>query len=394
MRLGMPPSSPILTPAFLQAAVGNFLFFTNLSAFFLLPLHLKELGATEAQFGLIMGLYSATAIFCQPVVGAWVDRAGRRPFMVGGAAVAVAAALAFSAAPDALVLFPVLRILQGLAYSMYFVANFTVVVDLVPADRRGEALGIFGVSGLISTAAGPALGEIVVRAFGFPVFFAATAAVATAALLVSSRVEEPASLPRDDGEGLAGLVGAVLTAPRLPMALGFIFGLGLGTVFTFFPTHASALGVARIGLFAVAYSLAAMGVRVFGGRLIDTLGRRPIIIPALGLQAGAAALLAAGSPLVAWTGLSALPIFILAGIMAGAAHGFLYPALTALVMDVTPEERRGRMIGVFSAFILAGNAAGAMCFGYLAHVLGYSVMFAVLTVCLGGACVLAVRLPR
>jgi MFS family permease len=93
-------------------------------------------------------------------------------------------------------------------------------------------------------------------------------------------------------------------------------------------------------------------------------------------------------------GLPAAPFLALAGLASGAAHGFLYPALTALVLDVTPPERRGRVVGVFMAFILAGQAGGAAVFGYLAHAIGYGAMFAVLGLVLTGASALAFRLAR
>ena len=48
-------------------------------------------------------------------------------------------------------------------------------------------------------------------------------------------------------------------------ALGFFFGLGTGTVFTFLPTFAEQLGVRGLGLFYTAYAGAAMLVRLFGG---------------------------------------------------------------------------------------------------------------------------------
>ena len=384
-----------ITPAFLTAAVANFLFFTNVSAFFLLPLHLQQLGATESHIGLVMGLYSGTAIVCQPVVGAWVDRAGRRPFMVIGAGLAMLACLCYAAVPAAVGLFPVFRILQGLGYSLYFIANFTLVVDLVPPERRGQALGVFGISGLTSTAVGPALGEVVVRAFGFRAFFLATAAVAGASLVVSSRVAEPPrQTPAGGSEGLRGLVRGVLAAPRLPMSLAFAFGLGLGVVFTFFPTYAASLDAGRVGLFAVAYSMAALTVRAAGGPWMDGVRRRQIIVPALVLQALSAALLAGLAPLMRSAGVPALPVLFLVGLLAGAAHGFLYPVLSALVMDVTPEGQRGRVIGVFSAFILSGQAIGAVVFGSVAHAVGYPLMFGLLAVLLGGACVLGLRLDR
>jgi MFS family permease len=74
-----------------------------------------------------------------------------------------------------------------------------------------------------------------------------------------------------------------------------------------------------------------------------------------------------------------LPFLFLSGFLAGGAHGFLYPALSALLMDVTPERHRGSAVGTFSSVVLVGNALGAMVFGYVAHGLGYRVMWSTLT---------------
>jgi MFS family permease len=389
------PSATILTTAFLTASAANFLFFTGLAGFVLLPLHLRRLGATEGELGLIMACYSATAIFAQPVVGAWVDRGGRRAFLVTGAILTSGVALLFAAVPAALGLFPLLRALQGVAFSVFFIANFTVVVDLVPPDRRGQALGIFGISGLVSGAVGPALGELLVRTSGFRGLFLAAAALPLLAAAISARLRlPPAPPPVAAREGLPGLLRGILSAPRLPMALGTAFGLGQGVMFTFFPTYAADLGVRWVGLFAVAYSTAALGVRASASSLADTVGRRAVIIPAMALQAGATALLAIVGLLARSVGIPAGPLLALAGLIAGAAHGLLYPALTALVVDVTPPERRGRMVGVFMAFILLGQAGGAAGFGYLAHAVGYGPMFAILCLVLAGASALAFRLER
>ena len=389
------PSSTILTAAFVTAAVANFLFFTGLAGFVLLPLHLRRLGATDGQLGLIMACFSATAIVVQPVVGAWVDRGGRRAFLVTGALLTSGVALLFAAAPETLGLFPLLRALQGVAFSVFFIANFTVVVDLVPPDRRGQALGIFGISGLVSGAVGPALGELLVQAAGFRGLFLAAAVLPLLAAGISARLHLPPEPRRlDTGEGLPGLLRGIVSAPRLPMTLGAAFGLGQGVMFTFFPTYALDLGVRWVGLFAVTYSGAALGVRATASGLADTIGRRAVIIPALALQAGATVLLSSLGLLARSLGFPAGPFLALAGLLAGAAHGLLYPALTALVVDVTPPERRGRVVGVFMAFILLGQAGGAAGFGHLAHVVGYGPMFGILSILLAGACALAFRLER
>jgi MFS family permease len=387
------PSSTILTAAFLTAAAMNFLFFTGLGGFVLLPLHLRQLGATDGQLGLTMACYNASAIVVQPLVGAWVDRGGRRAFLVSGAVLTGAVALAFAAVPEALGWFPLLRALQGAAFSIFFIANFTVVVDLAPPDRRGQALGIFGISGLISGAVGPALGELVVQAAGFRGLFLASATLSFLAAGMSARLALPPAPRPAAGEGLPGLLRGIAGAPRLPLALGAAFGLGQGVMFTFFPTYALDLGVRWVGVFAVAYSSAALVLRATSSGLADTAGRRAVIIPAMVLQAAGTVLLA-GLGLLRGVGLAAGPFLALAGALAGAAHGFLYPALTALVVDLTPPERRGRVMGVFMAFILVGQAAGAAGFGHLAHAVGYGPMFAILSVLLAGACVLAFRLER
>ena len=85
-------------------------------------------------------------------------------------------------------------------------------------------------------------------------------------------------------------------------------------------------------------------------------------------------------------------IYFLAGLLAGSAHGFLYPALAALLMDLTLEARRGSAVGVFSAVLLAGNALGSIVFGFVAHGLGYGVMWTALTFLLAAGFGLSLRL--
>ena len=61
-----------------RAMLTAFFFFGSLNGFVLLPLYIHQLGGTEASIGLVQGLYSATGIICQPLVGAWIDRGGGR----------------------------------------------------------------------------------------------------------------------------------------------------------------------------------------------------------------------------------------------------------------------------------------------------------------------------
>ena len=189
--------------------------------------------------------------------------------------------------------------------------------------------------------------------------------------------------------------GALGEVFRLSMGVTVFFGLGAGTIFVFLPTFAESLGVQTLALFYTAYALAAIGVRVFGGRLIDTRGRRAVIVPSMLMQAVATALLAITAFLVARTSQTpVVPVLFLAGLLAGGAHGFLYPGLAALVTDQTPAGRRGVVVGIFSSVFLTGQTAGALVFGYVTHSVGYAFMWTILTSLLFAGFALSLRLER
>ncbi len=372
----------LVSGPFARTMLTSFFFFGSLNGFVLLPLYIHQLGGNEAAIGVVQGMYSAAGIVCQPLVGASIDRMGRRFFMVLGATVLTVSCAAFivtSSIPVA----GVLRALQGVGFSAFFVANYIHVVELVPHERRGWALGIYGLSGLLSTSLAPLVGEFFVRRIGFPSFFVWTTLLAGTALALVLRAHDTRAPSMSGGPGFEAIREGIEELLHLHMGLALCFGLGTGTIFTFLPTFAERLGVTGLGLFYTAYAAAAMLVRVTGGELIDTRGRRVVIIPSMFVQAAATSVLALVAIFVPPGGsVPVLPFLFLAGFMAGGAHGFLYPALSALLMDVTPERRRGSAVGTFSSVVLIGNALGAMAFGYVAHGLGYRIMWSTLTLLL------------
>ena len=387
--------SPILADnAFFRATITNFFFFFSMNGFILLPLYIHGLGGTAVDIGVVMGLFNAVGILCQPVVGPWIDALGRKPFMLAGVGLVIAAALLAAAVPSipALVL---VRVLQGLGFSCFFVANYSYVIDLVPPARRGWALGLYGVAGLVATALAPLVGEWVIRRFGFRPLFAMSAALAVVAAVFVWYLEERRREVALPVRGFPWERGGLADLFHLSMAVTLFFGLGAGTIFVFLPTFAESLGVRTLALFYTAYAVAAIGVRVFGGQLIDTRGRRAVIVPSMFIQTAATALLAAVGFLVTRTSQTpVVPALFVAGLMSGGAHGFLYPGLAALVTDQTPETRRGVVVGIFSAVFLAGQTSGSFLFGYVTHAVGYAFMWSVLSAFLLVGSALSMKMAR
>jgi MFS family permease len=370
---------PILArEAFLKATATSFFFFASLNCFFLLPIHVQRLGGTEVAVGVVMGIYSAVGIVCQPLIGPWVDAVGRRPFMLLGTGLVVLSAF-LAVVTTGVPALGLVRALQGLGFSAFFVANYSYVLDLVPIERRGWALGIYGLSGMASTALAPLFGEMVIRRFGFRPLFVACGllAVVTGAIVWTLRERERVDVPTAPNWASLRTMGEDLRHRH--MAIAVFFGLGSGTVFAFLPTFGESIGVRTLALFYIAYACAAMGVRVVAGHWIDSRGRRAVIVPSMFCQAAAVGLLAALALLVVRvSGVPPLPVLFVTGLLAGGGHGFLYPGLAALVADHAPEARRGTVIGVFSAVFLIGNSGGAFLFGGVAHHFGYVALWSIL----------------
>ena len=381
-------------PLFIRVTLTNFFFFAGLNCFLLLPLYIQGLGGSEIEIGVVMGLYSAAGIVCQPLVGAWVDAFGRRPFMRFGTATVVVTELV-ALVSDSVGVFGVLRLLQGVGYSAFFVSNYTMAIDLVPVERRGWALGIYGVAGLTSTALAPLAGEWTVSRYGFRGLFVLAALLTSVAVALVWRIPERRRHIDAAPGRLPALRGSVDLVVRRPMLIALVFGLGSGALFTFVPTFAESLGVSSLALFYTAYAGAAMLVRVTSGGLIDSRGRCAVIVPSMLIQGLATGILAAlGLQLARGHQLPVLPFLFLGGFLAGGAHGFLYPGLAALVTDATTAARRGAVVGLFSAAVLSGNALGAIVFGYLAARLGYGLMWTALSLILLMGFALSVKLEE
>lgn len=366
---------------FFVASLANFFFFAGLNAFSLLPLYIRTLGGTESQIGWIMGSYSLTAILAQPLAGVCIDRFGQKRFLLLGSFMVTLASIGFAFSTHMDARFILFRIMQGIGYATFYIANLTLVTDIVPSSRRGEAVGLFGISGLMTIAISPAIGELVIHRAGYSTFFLAAAVAAGSCLVTSLALRNLSSTPRETvAPGLFSFIPSTRILP--PILLALIFGLTSGAVFVFLPTYATQAGLTRIGGFYVAYSVAAIGIRLTCGRLSDRWGRRRVILPAL-------LLMGVGTLGLIWF-ISPVGL-LLTGALTGMAHGLLFPALSAYTIDLAYSDERGRSLGAFSTAMLAGHALASFIFGMIAEQFGYRSIYLIASVITMTTCCLVFR---
>ena len=166
-----------------------------------LPGYLAQMGAHHL-IGWIVALFTIGAFFSRFVSGRMADRAGRKPVMLFGTAVTALAGFAYIGAARmdnvamAVTGFLVVRLLHGLSTGFRPTGTSALLTDIVPAQRRGEALGYLGVAGNAGMALGPALGSWLAVEFGYDAMFLASSALGVAAYGMTALLPESLPHPR------------------------------------------------------------------------------------------------------------------------------------------------------------------------------------------------------
>jgi MFS family permease len=362
---------PRLPRDFYLVTAANLAFFLNFATFFLLPVHLHELGVSEESIGYVMGTAGFAGIVVLPFLGMLLDRVDRRRFVIAGGVVMVLASFAYLVVPMPSPALYALRVVQGVAFTSAFVTASTLAAELAPLPIRGRALGVFGISTLLTHAIAPAFGEIVARRFGFPALFALAGTLGIGSVALSLAVRPPAakSLPQAVNGGRSLRREPVLWLAAATMTA---CGMGFGTVLTFVPTFVHVAGIERVAPFFLSYSLAAIAVRLGLGGLSDRIGRRRVLFPAMAVLALAIATLGSVTTVAA---------LVVVGLAFGAGQGMVYPTANALMVDLSHPGNLGRVQTLFSGSFSAGVALSAFVFGGVIERFGYRVAFAAAAGC-------------
>src|SRR5512142_1167758 len=107
---------------------------------FVLPIYGKQIGASAVEIGLLFSVFSLMTVLLRPLIGAGLDRYGRRWFFIAGLAAYGLAMLGFAFSAQVIGLV-VARVLQGIASALLWLAINAIVADLAGAGERGSAFG-------------------------------------------------------------------------------------------------------------------------------------------------------------------------------------------------------------------------------------------------------------
>lgn len=191
----------IWTRNFVLICLANFFIFLGFQMTLpTLPLFVEYLGGNDQLIGLVVGVFTFSALIVRPFAGHALETRGRRFVFLFGLLIFVISVGSYSFISSIFLLF-LMRVVQGIGWGFSTTASGTVATDIIPANRRGEGMGYYGLSGNIALAFGPSLGLVLAAAIPFSHLFMICAALGVASLLFAAAITyKKAEAGHDKGE--------------------------------------------------------------------------------------------------------------------------------------------------------------------------------------------------
>jgi MFS family permease len=343
--------------AFWLLCLSSLLFFASFNMIIPeLPAYLTQLGGAEYK-GLIISLFTITAMISRPFSGKLADTVGRVPVMIFGAVVCLICSLLYPVV-SSLFAFFLLRFVHGFSTGFTPTGNTAYLSDIIPIEKRGEAMGLLGTAGAVGMAAGPAIGGTLANQFGLNAMFYCSSFFALVSIIILLGTKETVKQKQSFSlhhlkVNRTDLFEPLVLVPCLVMLLA---AFSYGTVFTIIPDFGQFVGIKNKGLLFTYLTIASLLVRLIAGKASDQYGRVPVLlVSTIGIVI---------SMLVIGTAESSLQLIIGVSIY-GLAQGSTSPTLLAWATDLSHDQFKGRGIASLYIFMEMGIGLGAFISGWV-----------------------------
>ena len=266
----------LISPSYCLILAANFLLYFGF--YLLMPVFpfflVEEFGVTEGAVGAILACYTVAALAVRPFAlavrpfsGYLLDTFARKPLYL----------LAFSVftlifggyiVTGTVLMFIALRIVHGISFGTVTVAGNTIVIDITPSSRRGEAVGYYGLANNIAMSLGPMTGLFMHDHVSFDIIFITALCCCLAGLVCASLIRTPKKQP---------MPRAALSLDRFVLLKGIPLGIDLlllsipyGMTTTYVAMYAKHIGITGgTGLFFTCMAVGLAISRLFSGKQVD-----------------------------------------------------------------------------------------------------------------------------
>lgn len=142
------------------------------------------LGGTGFVMGVIGGLVNLVSLGCRPVAGNLADKMDEYHLALAGSGLMLIGCIGYCVAPSILVLV-LARVINGVGYACCSVSMSTWLSILLPKDKIGSGMGLYGTVQALGMAVAPAFGIKIQSMFGYRAVFVVAVLFALVTILVT-----------------------------------------------------------------------------------------------------------------------------------------------------------------------------------------------------------------
>jgi MFS family permease len=342
----------------------------------LLPVYLMGVfGASTVMVGFIEGVAEATASITKVFSGLLSDRIRKRKLLIGlGYGLSALTKPMFPAAVSAGMVLAA-RFFDRIGKGIRDAPRDALVADITPTDVHGVAYGMRQALDSAGAFAGPlmAMGLMLIYVDNFrAVFWWAVVPAVIAVLLIVFAVREPGAPDSRERKR-----SPIRRADLARMSRRFWIAIILGVVFTMarfseafliLKGQQAGLALAFVPIVWVLMNLVYALLATPAGAWSDRVGRRNVLVTALGFLIAADMILAFAPDLIG--------LFVGVALW-GAFMGLSQGLLSALVADTAPEDLRGTAFGLFNLVTGCTLLAASTLAGMLWQRYGSSATFSI-----------------
>ncbi|GHT15914.1 MFS transporter [Bacteroidia bacterium] len=340
----------------------------------ILPFYLLEtFDASKALIGGVLACYTVTALLVRPFSGFFLDLVARKPLYLFSYFFVIGVYFGYMfAASIAMVV--VVRLAHGLFFGMVTTAGSTLVIDIMPSERRGEGLGYFGTMSNLAMAIGPMVGMFVHNTYAYSAIFSISIITCAIGWVVAWRVKAP---PKPQSVKMPLLLDRFILLKGLRGGASLLLmGIPYAITTSFVAMYAQQLSIkGSAGLFFVFFSVGLIIARLFSGKRIDR-GQLTQMI-ALGTAFAIASFAALGC--LVWLPGHFVQLlgaaYYLTAALIGISYGAIFPAYNTLFVNLGAHNQRGTASSTYMTSWDIGIGIGLLMGGYLSHHIGFSATY-------------------
>lgn len=365
----------LFTSSYICAWMANFLLF--FSFYLIMPLLalylIQKFSVEESVVGAVLSCYTLACLFIRPFSGYLVDAFPRKKLYLLALFFFVSLFLGYPVV-STVFLFAVLRILHGFAFGMVSISSNTIVIDIMPASRRGEGLGYYGLSNNFAMATGPMVGLWLLNHYSFETIFYVSFFVCSFSFLFGCLVKTKQRAVVKNQEKIS--LDRFILKKGLPAGLNLmLLAFPYGIMTSFIALYAKELNLQGDSSFF--YMALAFGIafsRLFSGKQVDKGYLLRVIKVGMAIAIMAFFLLSMLRYSYMRDSLL-LKAFYFSAFLIGVGYGTLFPAMNSLFVALAPANKRGTATSTYLTSWDIGIGIGLFLGGMLSQHTSFSTTF-------------------